>query len=148
MLEVRCEEKGGPVWRSVRPMDLSIQNILSVVEKLEGVTNFLPATNAYSIFLDERNTFFEVDQIGLIAVFPYSERVLHTHITFWDKRLRGREELCRDVARVIVGLTKKILITAIPEENAVILAFAKRLGFEEGSRNNGVVILHFTNYRE
>lgn len=148
MFEVRCYEKGGPVWRSVTILERSIESMMSLVDKLQTVPSFLPAENPYSVFLDERNTFFLVSDVGMLAVLPYSEQVLHCHITFWDKRLRGREDLCRSVAQFVSGISKKLLITAVPEQNRTVLAFAKRVGFEEGSRNNGVVILHFTNYRE
>lgn len=148
MFEVRCHEKDGPVWRKVVPMVRAIDTIMATVDRLQRVPNFLPADNQYTIFLDERNLFFEVADVGLIAVMPWSEQVLHCHITFWDKRLRGREELCRTLAQFITYTTQKPLITGVPETNDVVLAFARRAGFEESSRNNGVVILHFTNYRE
>lgn len=148
MLEVRCHEKHGPVWRKIRPMVRTIEHILETVDRLKKTVNFLPADNEYTVFIDERNLFFEVDNVGLVAVIPWSEAVLHCHITFWDKRLRGREELCRSLAEFVTYTTQKPLITGIPETSELILAFAHRAGFEESSRSNGVVILLFTNYRE
>lgn len=147
MFEVLCKEKKEVIWRQVSIMPRTISRIMEVVDLMRQVSNFLPGDNPYSVFTDENSTFFQVDNVGLIAVIPI-EDMLHCHITFWDRRLRGRERLCRSLAEFVVGTTKKLLYTAIPEGNRVVLEFARRVGFKEGYRSNGVVFLVFTNYTE
>jgi hypothetical protein len=146
MFEILCKEKAGPIWRAVRPMNLSVANILDVAQKLAKVPNFLSAQNPLHVFVDPENTIYEIDDVGIIAILPLDRATLHAHMTFWDGRLRGRENVCRYLATFITGLTKKQLITGVPEENKIVLAFVLRAGFEEVQRVNGVVILNFTNY--
>jgi hypothetical protein len=150
MFEVLCLEKGGAIWRAVGLMNRSIMNVLEINDKLQalGPANFMSKhVNPFSILLDPENLFFTVDNVGLIAVMPLNERALHCHIAFWDKRLRGREALCRNLAQFVVAITRKHLVTAIPEGNRVVLAFARRAGFEVAHEANGVVTLYFnTNY--
>jgi hypothetical protein len=146
MFEVLCTEKKEAIWRTVSFMPRTVPRMLEVVELMSKVANFLPSTNPFVMLVDPDNLFFQVDNVGLIAVFPHTERSLHAHITFWDGRLRGRERLCRNLAEFVCGVSRKFLITAIPEKNRAVLAFARRAGFEEGYRNNGIVVLNFTNY--
>lgn len=129
-------------------MDRSVEHILDIIEKLKTIPNFLPPGNEFQPFIQPGNIFLEVDDVGLIAIIPTEHRLYHCHISFWDKRLRGREELCRTVAEWIVELTGMILATGIPETSSSVLAFAKRVGFVERSRQHGVVVLTFPNYPE
>jgi hypothetical protein len=150
VFEVLCEEKSGYIWRTVSFLSRSIQSTMDMAERLSamGADSFTFGRNAHVVLLDPANLFFQVDNVGLIAVMPWDTRALHCHIAFWDKRLRGRERLCRNLAEFVVGVTRKHLVTAIPEDRRVVIAFAKRAGFEISHRRNGVVVLNFTNYRE
>lgn len=121
-----------------------------MVEKLEAVPNFLPKTNPYTALLDPRNLFFEVDNVGLIAALsmPDFPKLFHVHITFWDGRLRGREELCRTVGTWITLLTDRMLFTQIPIDRKALLAFALRVGFVPSADTGSVRTLVFPNYTE
>jgi hypothetical protein len=74
---------------------------------------------------------YQVDDVGLMGVGPTLYRGMpDVHITFWDKRLRGREGLCRAVAYMVMGeLEVPGLYTPIPATARATLAFAKRVGF-------------------
>lgn len=148
MFQHLCREKGGEVLRTVRFMDRSVPHILDTVEKLKTVPNFLVRGDEVRPFIQPGNIFLEVDDVGLIAVIPTEHRLAHVHISFWDKRLRGREELCRTTAQWVSTLTGMILATGIPEQSRTVLAFAKRVGFVEGSIQQGIVVLTFPNYPE
>lgn len=148
MFEVLCVEKKATVWRHIYFMPLTPAKIMEVVDLMQLVPNFLSEIeNPYQIFLDPENTFLLIDDVGLVAIMPLAEH-LHCHITFWDSRLRGREGLCRKLAMFVTGLTKKELITAVPKDRRVLLAFAKRAGFTETFHNEESVFLRFTNYTE
>jgi hypothetical protein len=149
MFEVLCQEKGGAIWRTISLMSRSVPHLIEVNDKLNGLgeANFMSKkVNPFALMVDPANLFFEVDNVGLITVMPLGDQALHCHIAFWDKRLRGRERLCRNLAEFVTAVTRKFLVTAIPENNRVVLAFARRAGFEVGQHNNGVVTLYFTNY--
>lgn len=148
MFQHICREKDGDVLRTVRFMDKSVGHILETIDRLKTVPNFLPPDNEVQPFLSPGSVFFEVDDVGLLAFIPTAHRLAHVHISFWDKRLRGREELCRTVAEWVVGLTGMILATGIPESAPAVLAFAKRVGFGETNREHGIVVLTFPNYTE
>lgn len=144
MLESTCFEAGKEVRRAVYIMPRTVSKILEIHSRMQRVPNFLPKLNTLGIFLDENNTFFEIDDVGVIALLPLPEGLgAHCHITFWDKRLRGRESLCRALAEMVVELRKESLFTAIPEESRTVLAFARRVGFRDWQAKEGIVTLRF-----
>lgn len=143
MYTCMCHERDGPVRRHVRLMPRSVARIAEIQAHLSTVQNFLPKVNPVGIFLDGANTFFEVDDVGIIAVLP-GPQGLHVHVTFWDKRLRGREGLCRELSRWVSKLTGKELFTYIPDQARSILMFALRAGFTGVSTNEKAHVLRFT----
>lgn len=119
-------------------------------DKLRKVENFLPKSNPYVMLLDPKNKFFEVDNVGLIAVLTTDgwTNLAHVHITFWDQRLRGREGLCRSLAEWVTRFTDKVLFTQIPEDRRALVAFATRVGFVPQANIGPIRTLIFTNYSE
>lgn len=115
---------------------------------MAGMENFLPKDNPYTFLLNPQNKFFQVDDVGLLAVIPSFEwpELLHVHITFWDGRLRGREGLCKSLAAMVSQLTGKFLFTQIPEDRQALLAFAYRVGFQPQANIGPSKTLLFTNY--
>lgn len=84
-----------------------------------------------------------VDAVGvLIQGFIVNEGLIDVHIAFWDRRLRGREAMCRAMAAVAAheGGYPGVW-TAIPEDARTTLAFAKRVGFRLTKIINGVSVL-------
>lgn len=144
-----CEEKKGKVLRTLRLMPRhDIAHIWRVVERCQRVPNFLPEDNPIAPFVIDQNLFFEVDDVGLIAVVPIDERYSHVHITFWDGRMRGRELLCRSLSDWVHCISGRILFTVIPETSEKVVAFCKRVGYVERARTEGVVTLSYPNYPE
>jgi hypothetical protein len=125
-----------------------IAYIWETVARCQRVTNFLPKENPVAPFVVRENLFFEVDDVGLIAIVPVDEALAHAHITFWDGRLRGREELCTAVADWVHYVSQRLLFTVIPETHEKVLAFCKRVGFHERARTEGIVTLVYPNYPE
>lgn len=68
-----------------------------------------------------------VEDKGIIIVLPTIPGEAECHISFWDGRLRGREELCRELA---ASLPYNRLWAAIPLEAKTVRFFAKRIGFK------------------
>lgn len=119
----------------------------AIVDKMRGVENFL-GDNPFLVLLDPSNKFFQVDDVGMIAVMPTRlwDSLLHVHVTFWDRRLRGREGLCRSLAVWVSRFTGKQLFTQIPEDRRILIEFAKRSGFEPQAVISSKEVLLFTNY--
>ena len=137
-----CKEPDGIKVRYVRPLhprDIpQVYNSLRVSHLTRGVD--LPADIAAHEFARMDKLYWTVDDVGLL-IANYAGDV---HVFFWDKRLRGREELCRSMARVFMSIIERDSVwTQIPETERAVLAFAKRVGFEEVERENGLVMLIF-----
>jgi hypothetical protein len=130
----------------VRIMPRDIAHLINVVEKMQRVPNFLPKDNPIEPMFSSSSLFFEVDDVGMIAVVPtHYSKVAHCHITFWDKRLRGREQLCRNLCEIVRGLCKYQLLVAIPQDRQTIVEFARRVGFQQMNSKDGVILLHYDN---
>lgn len=65
------------------------------------VPNFLKQDNdlhGLDALLEQQHEFVQVDDVGIIAMDMIEPgRGARMHCTFWDRRLRGREFLCRRV---------------------------------------------------
>lgn len=130
-----CPEPGGTRVRRVREMNRTHEEVARVLALSKGVPNlFAKQTCFQSIdnLYDPNKVYFLVDDVGIIAAVPDGLGAAHVHITFWDRRLRGREALCRGVARwLLQNLNLTVLWTVIPQASRTTLAFARRLGFIE-----------------
>lgn len=148
MLQFLCRERDGEFVRTVSPMQRTLPHILDTIERLGTVPNLLDPKNPAAIFLDPSITILEVYDVGIFAVsnFLGAEGGAHVHATFWDRKLRGREEMCRALAALVVEIRRQPLHTAVREDRAVLLAFCKRVGFVELRRSQTMVILRFANY--
>jgi hypothetical protein len=79
-------------------------------------------------FLGPKSVIWTVDDVGVLILLL--EAVPHVHAFFWDRRLRGREKLCRLAIQCLMrqfGLAE--IWTSIPEGRAMVLNFASRIGF-------------------
>lgn len=145
-MKVDCNERDGLHEREIRKLENDIAIIADLVDCVKKVPNFLYHSPArefenYRLFLNDSNQTFLVDDVGVLVAIP-CHCGAEVHITFWDGRLRGREELCRKVAD---GLLRqfKWLVTAIPTDRLALIAFAKRVGFVELSRQDDIVVMKY-----
>lgn len=124
------------------------EEIGGILDAVQGMPNLFEGQSCWKSIdelYDERKIYLLVDNVGIICFVPRDDNA-HVHITFWDKRLRGRELLCKVVAREMMqALGLRFLWTAIPESARVILAFTKRLGFREARRFGPTIVLEYTN---
>lgn len=141
MFKVACE--GGKL-REVRFMERTIQNVLAVVDRLRDFPGFLPSDNPFTPFVDRGTFILEVDDVGLIAFQLHSRGVAFIHVLFWDRRLRGREELLRTVSEWVCHLWQVRLLACVEEKRRASIACAKRVGYEEVERKDGIVVLAFS----
>lgn len=147
-LLVSCPEPGGKKLRRVYELQRTHEEIARVIKLSEGVPNLFSGQTCFQSIdnlYDPEKLYFLVDDVGIIAAVPDGLGAAHVHITFWDKRLRGRETLCKGVARwLLENMNLMVLWTAIPYASRATLAFAKRLGFKERESslpNNAFLVL-------
>lgn len=147
MFQARCKERDGEHLRAVRPIEPDPAWILDTWEKLQRVPNFTEGDdNPLGSFVDQNNLLFQVDDVGVILVsgLEYG-KTAHVHVTFWDRRLRGRENLCKCLAELVIEIAGlKNLYTVIPESSQVVKAFAQRVGFEERAQTDGNIVMVLT----
>lgn len=140
ILTLDCPERGGVVRRTVVEMPRDLRLWLEITKLMEGVPNFLSKSYRKNteVFMDARNHFYLIDDVGVAAVLQEKALPLaHVHVTFWDHKLRGREELCRRLCDyVMFYLELDQLHTAIPTTSEAVLAFVKRIGFRYQSTFN------------
>lgn len=116
------------------------------------LTNQLPLDHSPIKDLDmlyhEAVRVFLVDSVGvLIQGFVEMNGLIDVHVGFWDRRLRGREAMCRSMAaNVMSDGGWPGVWTPIPRMSAATLAFAKRVGFVEVGESAGTVVLTMADY--
>lgn len=151
-LQFETQEKGWEgLSRSIREIDKtdheailwSFSKILDLHRELKAPE---PPLETVALYRQPERITWLVDDVGLIfAVFDKPGRA-SVHIVFWDRRLRGREILCRGLADwVIHKFGLNYLCTSIPVTSGPTLGFAERIGFERVMQDDqGMVHLVYT----
>jgi len=141
-----CQERDGQITRHVAILDPRDSVLIEeLIERMWKVPTFLPVDPelARRMFQASNSIFFLVDSVGIVAVQDVSLGLAaHVHVTFWDRKLRGREGLCRKLAQYVMqrfGLVR--LFTWVPETMPTVAAFAERVGFERRAWAKGVIAL-------
>ncbi len=136
---IRCDERRGAVVRRVQEAIKTDLLYDWLWEHIQGIPNFLrndPADlekGEMVWWLEQHTThIYLVDTVGAVIVLVQDPAVTaHVHITFWDKILVGREELCRELSRrVLREKNLSYLHTSIPIGARATMAFARRVGFK------------------
>lgn len=131
-----CREDGQEIYRDVVLLDTSDQVKVTEVFLRQLLLHKelgkpLPPWQTLGLFYEANRLYWLVDDVGLIFAIFDSDHSAGVHITFWDRRLRGREYLCRSLAELVLERPGMCYLhTSIPETSRATLAFAKRIGFE------------------
>lgn len=141
---IYCDEPKQGVIRRVRPLPRTIEGVLEAHTRLLSVPNFLDTDDEFmglTSLLTEEVDVLEVDNVGLVAL-DLIERGRHAriHCTFWDKRLRGREFLCRRITEEWIdkyGL--KGIYCQVAPTASVLRRFLERVGYVLGVEQPEVV---------
>jgi hypothetical protein len=145
LFSVWCPEKRGARERTVWRLDNAppaewlaerIRDIPSMFSNRPGCTG-----GQLNQLLVPGWTFYATDDVGLLAGGPFVQHGMgDVHITFWDRVLRGREELARRVAEWhMKERGYDAVYTVIPSRSVATLAFARRVGFKDVNIN-GVAV--------
>jgi len=159
VLSIVCTEPEGTTLRHVRPVNLTTEKLRDYHEKLsefdiafndhvpntpEGFASMFISVNA-DFTVSAKGLLFEVDDVGILYITQivpgYSALA---HFAFWDRRLRGREELCRKMLEFAFRtydfqrIETRVALYAVPA-----MAATERIGFikegraREAVRRNG-----------
>ena len=143
-------EGGEDLTRTIREIDKDdhetiLWSFSRVLDLHRDTKKPLPTLATVEVYRQPERTTWLVDDVGLIIAVRDKPHRAQVHIVFWDRRLRGREVLCRGVADYAIHRWHLAYIcTTIPETSRATLEFAKRVGFEEVLRENGEVHLVYT----
>ena len=113
VLEIECNEPEGTFVRSVKPVPLSFERLKFYYEQLKQfdvvfndfVENDLESfiniflSNDGSDGVISNGLIWEVDSVGLIYITDIKPHSALAHFSFWDRRLKGREDLIRGMLR-------------------------------------------------
>lgn len=141
LFEVPCFEKKGLVLRKVSLIKPDQSDIAYLFEKLRGLPSMFSPIELMDHqplrhLFDPGIAYLLVDNVGLMSAgssMIWSDGLIlaDVHIVFWDRVLRGREELARRSAKWAKNYRMADGVwTVIPASSKTVLAFAKRVGFE------------------
>jgi hypothetical protein len=140
---VLSHENPTPRARRVLPVSGGSDLVEEIQEKLDGVPNFLGAYRLAEYLTNRSVSLFLVDNVGVVfGLMHPSREFAEVHITFWDRVLEGREDLCADIAQFYMNSNgAKFVVTTIPKSRKRLLAFAKRAGFVSYDESEDKIML-------
>lgn len=147
MFSVVCHEGEKAVLREVRRFIPSPEGVLWLYDQMRQVPNFHSANKPLRVdvlraMMATEDQYYTVDDVGVICVCKPDVDSACVHMTFWDRRLRGREALCRMLSSYVLNtLELNYLWTAVPLTSRTVIAFAKRVGFVDFGHSDSVQAL-------
>jgi hypothetical protein len=140
-MKLQSTEKGQARWREIQPFIRTPESIIQLAALVDVSVADRTATKiGMAEIIDPRTLIVLVDDVGALFAIPDSLTSAHVHISFWDRRLRGREQLCRQLAQMVLRQYGfHYLYTAIPARLRTVIAFAKRVGFIPVTENGDTV---------
>lgn len=140
-LEFACDERRGYVVRHVLEVEATPMAEMYLRLHLDDMPSS-PMKDISHIYSYGARLFL-VDDVGMMLKGTIDfGGLVDVHIGFWDRVLRGREQMCRYMAELVAhdaGI--RGVWTAMPPSARATLAFAKRIGFTEASHNDSAVVL-------
>ena len=113
IINVKCSEPEGEVVRSVRLAHLSVERMQFLWEKVKGFDNLFNdfVKDDYAAFVNHfvmqvngkpvpTGLLWDVDDVGIFLlhdIIPHQSAT--AHFLFWDRRFKGREELCIEMLK-------------------------------------------------
>ncbi len=157
ILDVKCSEPEGEIVRSVRLAHLSVERMQFLWEKLKGFDTLFNdfVKDDYAAFVNHfvmeydgqpvpTGLLWDIDDVGIFLlqdIIPHQSAT--AHFVFWDRRFRGREELCIEMLKYVFENYKfervkvEVPLYANHTQDAV-----ERLGFVQEGRLRRAVLYH------
>lgn len=142
-----CREKDGLKLRMVEhiePNAVTMAWLILMLRKRKSFLEHVGMADAISMLLDKSTHVLGIDDVGAVILTNIAEGyAAEVHVTFWDGRVRGRERMCRKMAKLLMDKFRlEQIFCLIPEGNTVGLRLAQAVGFKEGRHENGNVLLY------
>lgn len=151
---MRCDEPEGSVVRHVRIPELTKEKLEHYWEKLKkfevifngGVPSDFVEFSQWFIGQDASKTIrakgiiYEVDDVGILWMTDLGMRSALVHFNFWDRRLRGRIDLLKEMVKYVFkefGLERLEVRVGLHARPA--LYFVERVGFKKEGRLRNTV---------
>lgn len=156
VLEFECIERDGPIVRTVKPARLSVERLRTLWENLKEfdvlfndfVRGDVQAFVDHFIRIDaagephSRGLIWDVDDVGIFFlnnIRPHDSA--QAHFVFWDRIYRGREELCREMARYVFDKYKfRRIYVEWPLYANFSIQFMERIGFVNEGRKRDAIL--------
>lgn len=150
LFTVECKEPEGIFQREVRLGSLSRDKLTDLYNRLKQfkvlftditqgdseafIKTFIDIrVDGSEVVVTPKGLLFEIDDVGIVFLSEIAVGLnADIHINFWDRRMKGREELVREIARFAVhNFDLHRLSTSIPAYARPALARIKKYGFKE-----------------
>ena len=133
----KCQERRGLFLREVIETHWS-RKLQSYLEyRLAGLPEIV---QNLTLVQHPDSRIFLVDDVGFLLKGPlWYLDMPDVHCVFWDRVLRGRESMCRDMCKLVSD--KGGVWTASPVGSRIALEFARRIGFRATEFRQEVVVL-------
>lgn len=156
LMRVLCKEKGGDVVREIRLASLSTEKLRHYYDNLkqfraifndhvngsfERFANLFLSQNVETGALQPRGLIWEVDDVGILFLTEVDEVQGEAHFTFWDRRLKGRENLIIEMVRYVFmhykihRIETRVALYATP-----IMLAVERMGFKAEGRLRDAIL--------
>jgi len=157
IVNVKCREPEGEVVRSVRLARLSVERMAFLWEKLKNFDTLFNdfVKDDYAAFVNHfvmqvngqpvpTGLLWDVDDVG---IFFLSDIIAHqsatAHFVFWDRRFRGREELCVGMLNYVFENYKfQRIKVEVPLYAHHTMDAVERLGFVLEGRLRRAILYH------
>lgn len=154
VLTVECIERDVKVVRSVRLCEYSFEKVRFLYDKLKEFEvlfndhtkgDFRAFVNQFVVMGPDGpkpvGLVYEVDDVGILFMTEIAEgHSAQVHFTFWDRRFKGREKLCREMLKYVFDLFKFHRIWAeVPLYAYPVLDVVERIGFVKEGRMRSAV---------
>ena len=147
LFTAECSEGDETIVRSARPMILDSEEVVRLWFRLSKFPVMFASPqeanfkNFVKMLQDEYSVLIAFDDIGMALVSDIVPGVeARFHISFWDSKLKGREQLIRELVKWIFDvLLVRRVASPIRADAKAMRAFMKRVGlYFEGSLKNWV----------
>lgn len=150
LFTVECKEPEGVFHREVRLSSLSQGKLFDLYMRLKGfkvlfnditqgdseafIKTFIDIrVDGSEVVVTPKGLLFEIDDVGIVFLSDIVPGLnADIHINFWDRRMKGREGLIREIAKFAINnFNLHRLSTSIPAYARPALARIKKYGFKE-----------------
>lgn len=154
ILSVKCSEPDGEIVRHIKLTELSFERLKEIWNQVSQhdvlFNDFIQKDFDSFVRLFIRQTaegfeptglMWDVDDVGLLYlhnIIPFHSA--QAHFVFWDKRVRGREELLRQMLEYIFREFRlRRIEVEVPLYARIAMGIVERLGFQKEGRKRKAV---------